>query len=347
MATVHNDIDLAHDPGVEEARRRAESVAKRESRIIEAPDGGSIRIGTASWTDPTLTAPGVFYPAGAKSAEARLRYYADVFPLVEVDSTYYALPARRMAELWVERTPDDFIFNVKAFALMTGQPTEVARLPQEIRSALPLDAARARRIYAKDLPPELVDRVWTTFTDALAPLHAAGKLGAVLLQYPRWFTPNRANVAALIDAKERLGELPAAVEFRSGLWFKDPRYTDRTLGILREHRLPFVIVDEPQGMRSSVPPIVAVTSPALAMLRMHGHRADRWEAPNIPAVERFRYLYSTRELEGWTARVAEAAAEAQETHVLFNNCYGNYGTTNALEFRSLLSRVVDSGTTAR
>src|SRR5438094_6371186 len=109
----------------------------------------SVRIGTASWTDPTMVAPGVFYPPDAKNAEDRLNYYADQFPLVEVDSTYYALPVRRMGELWLERTPPEFTFDIKAHALMTGQPSEVKRLPKEIREQLPIELQDKGRIYGR------------------------------------------------------------------------------------------------------------------------------------------------------------------------------------------------------
>ena len=331
-----------HDPGVEHARDRADRVVIGDAPVIHSPSGSPIKVGTASWTDPTITAPGVFYPANASSAEARLRYYASRFPVVEVDSTYYALPARRMADLWVRRTPEGFTFNVKAFALMTGQPSEVSRLPRELKEALPKDLAAKRRIYAKDLAAELYDAVWATFLDAIEPLRAAGKLGAVLLQYPRWFIPNRANVGALIEAKERLGAVTGAVEFRNRLWLKDERSARRTLDLLREHELPYVMVDEPQGMESSVPPLTAVTSSALAMLRMHGRRAERWEKQNIPAVERYRYLYDRETLEEWVPKVLDFSSGAEETHVLFNNCYGNYGTTNAVEFVEMMQRTVDS-----
>ena len=119
----------------------------------------TVRIGTASWTDPTMTAPGVFYPADADTPEERLRYYASQFPVVEVDATYYALPTRRMGEIWHERTPPDFRFDIKAHALMTGQPSELRRLPKEIREALPMELLDKKRVYGKDLPAEIVDAV--------------------------------------------------------------------------------------------------------------------------------------------------------------------------------------------
>src|SRR6059058_1739949 len=117
-----DDLDRAHDPGPDAARERLEAAALEAAATepLERPDGHRIRVGTASWTDPTMTAAGVFYPADASTAEERLQFYASQFPLVEVDSTYYALPYPRMAELWRERTPPDFTFDIKAHALMTG-----------------------------------------------------------------------------------------------------------------------------------------------------------------------------------------------------------------------------------
>src|SRR4029453_14311340 len=137
-------------------------------------------------TDPTMTASGVFYPQGADSAEERLQYYASRFPLVEVDATYYSLPSRRTAELWVERTPPDFTFDIKAHALMTGQPTETKRLPKDLREALPGDVAAKSRIYAKDLPDDLKDDVWAWFADGLEPLAEAGRVSAGRRLEPRW-----------------------------------------------------------------------------------------------------------------------------------------------------------------
>ena len=122
-------IDL-NDPGPDLANQRADEVESAAMVPIEVAKGGRVRVGTASWTDPTMTAAGVFYPAAATTAEERLQYYASTFPLVEVDATYYALPSARTAELWVERTPADFTFDIKAHALMTGQGTETKRLPR-------------------------------------------------------------------------------------------------------------------------------------------------------------------------------------------------------------------------
>jgi uncharacterized protein YecE (DUF72 family) len=335
-ATNEATPDAGHDPGPDAARHRLADAEDAAVEPITIRDGGPIRIGTASWTDPTMTAPGVFYPTGQDSAEERLTFYASRFPLVEVDATYYSLPSRRTSELWVERTPPDFTFDIKAHALMTGQPTETKRLPKDLRTALPPELAEKPRIYAKDLPDELKAAVWEWFLDGIEPLRDAGQLGSVLLQYPRWFFTSSENRDLILEAKDRLGEgVRSAVEFRNATWFNE-KNIDRTLRFLEDHKLPLVMVDGPQGFKSSVPAITATTSPDLAVVRFHGRRAETWEAKGIPTVERFRYLYDREELGEWVPRIREAAAQAKETHVLMNNCYANYGSTNARELAALL-----------
>ena len=324
----------ATDPGIDAAAARGDEVETAAAEPI-AISGGAVRIGTASWTDPTMTASGVFYPTAATTAEERLHHYAATFPLVEVDATYYALPAESTARLWVERTPPDFVFDIKAHALMTGQGTETKRLPKVIRTELPEPVASKTRIYAKDLPADLLDEVWRMFREGLEPLATAGQLGSILLQYPRWFFPSSENRADIEAAVERLDGWAAAVEFRNGSWLNE-KNAERTLRFLRDRHIAFVMVDEPQGFKSSVPPTVAVTSD-LALVRFHGRNAQTWEAKGITPAERFRYLYSRDELSEWVAPIRHAASEAKDTHVLMNNCYANYGTTNARELAALLS----------
>jgi uncharacterized protein YecE (DUF72 family) len=324
-----------HDPGSEVAGARAALVETAASSPIVTPAGSTIRIGTASWTDPTMTAPGVFYPRGADTAEERLAFYAGTFPVVEVDATYYALPSARVAQAWVDRTPPDFVFDAKAHALMTGQPTETKRLPKDIREALPAELAARPRLYARDLPLELRDEIWNRFLGGLEPLRQSGQLGSILLQFPRWFFPTGENRDLILDARERLGDVRSAVEFRSETWFNEKNLA-RTMGFLRDNATPFVMVDGPQGLRSSVPATVAVTSSDLAIVRFHGRRVETWEAKNIPVVERFRYLYSEEELRDWLPRIREAAEEAREMHLLMNNCYANYGSTNARELAAMI-----------
>jgi uncharacterized protein YecE (DUF72 family) len=334
--TMPMTLAANHDPGPDGAAKRVDAIETVASEPLELRSGGRVLVGTASWTDPTMTAAGVFYPLGADTAEERLHYYASTFPVVEVDATYYALPAERTAQLWVDRTPPDFTFDIKAHALMTGQGTETKRLPKSIREALPEELQAKPRIYAKDLPAELNDAVWSMFRDGLAPLAERGQLGSILLQYPKWVFPSSENRALIEDAAERLDGWKVAVEFRNGSWLNE-KNTERTTRFLAERNIPFVMVDEPQGFKSSVPPQVLVTSSDLALVRFHGRNAETWEKKGITPAERFRYLYSRDELSEWVPRIREAAAEAKEVHLMFNNCYANYGTTNAREIADLLA----------
>ncbi len=325
-----------HDPGAEPAGRRAAEAGDAAASPIRAGNG-LVRFGTASWTDPTMTAPGVFYPAGAKTAEERLRYYASQFPVVEVDATYYALPNRRTAEGWVERTPDGFVFDIKAHALMTGQPTEVARLPKAVREELPSELTEKKRIYRKDMPADVLDGVYTQFREALEPLIEAGKLGAVFVQFPKWVFPSNEARELILETRERLA-LPIAVEFRHGSWFNE-KNAERTVRFLQDNKIPYVAVDEPQGFKSSVPPVIVPTSDDLAVFRFHGRNSENWEKKDIPPSERFRYLYDEDELADWTPKIATVARKTKETHVVYNNCFSNYGTTNAREAAKLLAEM--------
>src|SRR5262249_4961685 len=152
----------------------------------------------------------------------------------EVDASYYALPTSAQARAWVGRTPSDFLFGVKAYAAMTGHPVELSRLDRDLHQQLPQNLRAARRVYARDLPSDVVREIWRRFRAALDPLHVAGKLGYVLLQMPKWFPPTHESRADLERAAEWLGPLPVAVEFRQAGWMEDER-RDRTLPFPRPH----------------------------------------------------------------------------------------------------------------
>ena len=322
--------DPRHDPGPQRARARADTHTFSRRFTIGSSD---VRVGTASWTDNTLTARGVFYPDNAKTPEDRLRYYASRFALVEADMGFYAIPDRALTERWVERTPADFVFDVKAHALMTGHATDVARLPKLIRDELP--ESTGPRLYAKDLPPELEDQVWRLFRDAMEPLHEAGKLGAVLLQFAPWVIPNRGTPALFAQIRERMGDLPVSMEFRNPSWLT-PRLRERLWAQLRDNGMTYVIADTPPDTKTSLPIVSAVTTPDLAIVRLHGRRNELWGAREATVLEKYRYLYDADELAEWLSTILELADEAERVHVVFNNCYANYGTTNAAELAALI-----------
>lgn len=293
-----------------------------------------IRVGTASWTDPTLISSGRFYPGSARSAEARLQYYASQFNIVEVDSSYYALPNERNSYLWTERTPDDFVFNFKVFRIFTQHPTPLNSLPKDIREGLSPELKEKRNLYYRDLPSEVTDDLWKRFESALLPLDSAGKLGVVLFQFPPWFYPGNEQREYILSCKQKLPQYRLAVEFRHNSWLNS-KNIDRTLTFLRDGDLPFVCVDEPQGFSSSVPPVTEITSD-MGLIRFHGRNTDTWEKKGIGPAERFNYLYTEEQLRPWADKIVEISKQTREMHVLFNNCYQDKAVVNARQMSLML-----------
>ena len=296
---------------------------------------GQILVGISSWTEPTLIAGGKFYPPSIKSAEARLRYYAGQFPIVEVDSSYYGLPTETTSGLWVDRTPDRFVFDIKAFRLFTQHPTSPMVLPKEIRASLPTDIALQKTIYYRDLPGEIRDELWNQFGQALLPLDSAGKLGVVLFQFPSWFFPGREQLEYLSWCKQKLPHYQLAVEFRHNSWLNE-KNMERTLDFLKANQMAYVCVDEPQGFQSSVPPVTAVTS-NIGVIRFHGRNREMWEQGGLKASGRFNYLYSENELREWQPRIQELGSKSKQLHVIFNNCFDDKAVRNARQTRSLFN----------
>lgn len=288
---------------------------------------GQILVGVSSWTEPTLISGAKFYPPSVKTAEGRLRYYSSQFPIVEVDSTYYGMPAEVTSGLWVNRTPDKFIFDIKAFRIFTQHPTMRQVLPKDIREALPADIQSKKSIYYRDIPIELQKELWTRFEQALLPLDSAGKLGEVLFQFPHWFCPGNEQREYIKSCKENLPQYRISVEFRHGSWVNE-KNMERTFNFLRENQLAYVCVDEPQVVGSSVPPVIAATAD-LGVVRFHGRNKEAWGSDNRYASGRFNYLYSEEELEEWRPKVRELASMTRELHVIFNNCYDDKAVRNA------------------
>jgi uncharacterized protein YecE (DUF72 family) len=286
---------------------------------------GKIEVGTASWTDRTLLESG-WYPQSADNPEKRLAYYARQFPVVEVDSTYYGPPNEQTTRLWAERTPKHFTFNIKAFSLLTGHPTKVSSIYKDLRP----DTDK-KNVYPGDLPPQAYEEVWTRFLSALDPLVEAGKLGALLFQFPPWFGIRKSNKEYMLEVAHRCKPLRPVFELRNASWFERGN-ADETLDFLRAHKLPFVSVDMPQGYKNSIPPVVAATAD-LAVVRFHGH-SDKWTSKDIH--EKFGYEYSPQELAEWAPRLKELAAQTETTQVFMNNCYSDYAQRNATTLIDLL-----------
>jgi uncharacterized protein YecE (DUF72 family) len=295
-----------------------------------------ILTGSCSWTDRTLVNESDWYPKRTMSAEERLRFYAEHFPLTEIDSTYYAPPAEQQARLWAERTPEGFRFDVKAYSLLTGHPTRPNSLWRDLREQLSPKVADKRNVYAHHLDPGALEEAWRRFNMALRPLHEAGRLGAVLFQYPPWFVPRRENREEVKLLRERLPDYQICVEFRSPMWLAEERDRERTLGLLEDQGLIFVCVDAPEV--SELPRLLAVTNEELLVVRFHGRSDSTWKGTSRSAAERFRYLYSHDELEELARPLADVTEQAHETHLLMNNCYRDYAVRNAVDMRDLVAK---------
>jgi uncharacterized protein YecE (DUF72 family) len=292
-------------------------------------------VGTCSWTDRTLTQDTDWYPKRSMSAAERLAFYASRFPIAEADSTYYFPPAPALTRGWAERTPDGFTMNVKGYSLLTGHPTKPGSLWPDLQGAVRPEFAGKRNVYASHLETDAVEEAWRRFRGALQPLQEAGKLGAVLLQYPQWFTARKANRDELAAIRQRWADLPVCVEFRSPTWLTEPKDRDRTLRTLADLRLALVVVDAPRAAR--LPAVPEATTPDLAVIRFHGRNDDTWNKPGTTAAERFQYLYSRPQLRGWVPKIEALADKASTVHALMNNCYQDYGVRNAADLASLLS----------
>jgi uncharacterized protein YecE (DUF72 family) len=291
-------------------------------------------VGTASWTDPTLVKSDLFYPKSLKTAEERLRFYASHFHTVEVDSSYYALLGEKTATAWVARTPPDFTFNIKAFALLTQHPAEVARLPLALKQLLSEKEKTQQRL---DRPsPPVLDLAFSMFWSSIAPLREAGKLGMALFQFPPYFIRNHANLDYVAGLRERLPQAELAIEFRHPSWVVEGQARRETMDFLRRNELCYVSVDCPQGP-SIVPSFLQTTTPRM-YLRFHGRNRETWFKKGITAAERFKYLYAERELQEQAERL-RGMAEVERAYVIFNNCYSNFGVMNATTMAQILERL--------
>jgi uncharacterized protein YecE (DUF72 family) len=271
-----------------------------------------VRIGTCSWADEALSKH--WYPRGTPAGE-RLAYYAQHFDTVEVDSTYYRLPAEEMVSRWAERTPDDFVMHIKAFGLMTRHPVKLEALPPDLRDEAPTDDRGRVERPSREFRGEVFRR----FLEALEPLRSAGKLGGILFQFPSYVVFKDRSLDYLQWAREQVGDDEMLVEFRHVSWFEEENRAE-TLRFLEELGAAHVIVDSPriEGAKNLSPTVVALTSPT-AYVRFHGRNASTWNKRGGGASERFDYLYSDDELREWVGPLRELAGEAEQAYAFFNN----------------------------
>lgn len=269
----------------------------------------SILVGTCNWADHQHFYPDE-YEHGRRQRD-KISFYAKYFPLVEIDTTFYGIPKPPVVAGWVDRTPDAFRFNIKAFRSLTGHEREDGR-PR---------------------PPTREEE--HDFLEALRPLRDSGKLLAVHYQFPPWFTNRPDQRELLLAARERHPDDIVAIEFRHRSWFDGGAWAE-TEELLRELDAVYVAVDAPQIGTATAPPHMAITSRRLCIARFHGRNRRTWYRTGPTSGDRFDYLYQPDELAEWVPALQAAAESGVPVHALLNNNRSNYAVVNAFDLAALL-----------
>jgi uncharacterized protein YecE (DUF72 family) len=290
-----------------------------------------IRIGTSSWADPEFVRD--WYPPKLPAA-ARLGWYAEHFDYVEVNSTFYAIPSRKVVERWNSETPARFLFDVKLHGLLSRHVVKLMSLPPDIRRF-----ARSNPGGKLIVTPELERVVTERILEEIEPLSRAGKLGAFLLQLSPSFSPRKHKLDELDHLASLLGDWPLAIELRNRNWLTDV-HRDATLQFFRNRQLSLVLVDAPQSEHFTVMQTEnQITNPKLAYLRLHGRNARAYISGRSVA-ERFNYDYSDEEIADVAGRVRELADDNKDVHVAFNNNHSLYAPKAAHRLQTVLGLAV-------
>lgn len=289
----------------------------------------AVMVGASSWSERTLVHESGWYPRRSMKAAERMAYYASRLSLVEIDATERFPPTPDLSRQWVERTPPGFTIDVRAWTLLTGGAALPDSLWEDLREEIRPELRDRRRLYLSHLTAAGQEESWARFRHALAPLHRAGRLGAVMLRYPGWLQPGDTARSLMRRARAALADYPLAVELPHPRW-TEGRACEETLSFLEDEHLGFVCVDAP-----GAPPVVATTSD-LAVVRFYGRNPGNWDGPDLTIAQRYAYRYSTEELARWVEPVLELADAAPNVHLLFANTFRDDAVTNAAELGALL-----------
>lgn len=286
-----------------------------------------VLIGTASWTDPGFVAK--WYPKKLRAAD-RLAWYSEHFNLVEVNSSFYAVPARTQVKKWCEQTPDEFVFDVKLHRLLSRHSAGPETLPPDLRQLARVQAGKVQ------LTPELERALAKRFLDELRPFRDANKLGALLLQLSPSFSPRASQLTELDSLFEYLAGGTLAVELRNRGWVSGEQRT-ATLDFFKQRKIPLVSVDAPADNHFMIMPSEDYVTGDLAYLRCHGRNAEGYiKGRSIAA--RFNYLYNEQEVKTLAERAAKMAEQVPAVHVILNNNADDYAPRNAADLRKVLER---------
>ncbi|HZG58565.1 DUF72 domain-containing protein [Paenibacillus sp.] len=290
----------------------------------------NVSIGLAGWGGHDTV-----YPAATPAAR-KLAMYARQFPVVEVDNSFYAIPTPEAVQRWVDDTPDDFGFVVKAFQGMTGHDRDTGR--RALAKLLTGEAAPSVDALA-DVSEAQEAAMFAAFRAAFEPMARAGKLRAILFQYPPWFDCTRDNVATLRRAKALMADAPVALEFRHQSWFA-PEFRAKTLSFMEREGWMHSVCDEPQAGLGSIPIVPVPTHPERTIVRFHGRNVAGWHASGSPDWRAVRYLYdySDAELRDWVGILQRMLAHTAAIDVIFNNNSGGHGAGNAKRLMTMLGQ---------
>jgi uncharacterized protein YecE (DUF72 family) len=289
---------------------------------------GRVLAGATSWADRSLVREGTFYPKKTMTAAARLAHYCRRLPLAEVATTFRFPPTPDLAAQWADRTPDGFTLDVRGWSLLTGSPTMPDSLWPDLASAVKPQARDNRRLYPGHLAPDALEECWARFSHALDPLRRTGRLGVVILRYPRWFSPRAGSWTELAAIRRRLPGTRVAVELHHPAWLEGD-LCEETLGWLEEHELSLVCIDGPRLGERALPPVVAATA-EVAVVRFCGRRFVEGEPWTWP------YRYRPSELAAWLPDIADLASSAREVHLLFDNTWGTDAVDGAATVLEML-----------
>jgi uncharacterized protein YecE (DUF72 family) len=277
-----------------------------------------IRVGTSGWSYPSGdgTWNGIFYPAKKSKGFDELAFYAEHFDTVEVNSSFYRVPAVKTTAEWARRTPKDFEFSLKLFQKFTH--------PEMFLKATGKD------------PSEIDRKDVDEFRTALDPLAHAGKLGALLAQFPPSFKNEPGSREYLAWLLHAFREYPVAVELRHKTFSDDPR---ETMELLREHGAALVQIDEPK-FKTSIRQNRVPNVKTFYYLRLHGRNAAQWWKHD-KSEDRYNYLYSEDELEPIVEAVEEASREVKKSYAYANNHFSAKSVANAATIKAKLGQELE------
>ena len=259
---------------------------------------GNVRVGTAGWSYKDWE--GIVYPAPKPKGFDPAAYLAEYFDTIEINSTFYRAPRPEVAKAWAERVRKNPHFRYTA-KLWRGFTHE--------RSASVADERE--------------------FRAGITPLAEAGRLGALLLQFPWSFRNTDENRAYLLRLQQKFREFPLVLEVRHSSWTQVA-----VLEMLSELGIGLCTIDQPL-FSNSIKPGAQSTSP-VGYVRLHGRNYQQWFTENKQVGDRYNYLYSAKELEPWVDRIKEVAAKTKETYAVTNNHLNGQAAVNALEIAAYL-----------